>query len=93
MDFEYEWDLNKASANVAKHGVSFPEAASVFLDPLSLTVEDASHSTGESRFFTIGLSNQGRLLSVFHSDRDGRIRIISARRATRQERKSYESSD
>jgi uncharacterized DUF497 family protein len=93
MSLGFEWDLNKASANLSKHGVSFSKAASVFADPLSLTVADDTHSVEESRFFTIGVSNRGRLLSVFYTDRDARVRIISARPATKRERTQYEESD
>jgi len=93
VSFGFEWDLNKAAVNLAKHGVSFVEAASVFTDPLSLTVPDDAHSIDESRFFTIGVSSRGRLLSVFYTDRDGQVRILSARPATKSERTTYEESD
>jgi uncharacterized DUF497 family protein len=84
-------DSRKAQANLAKYGVSFEEAASVFGDPLALTFDDPDHSAGESRFLTFGLSHNERLLVVVHAER-GRniIRIISARRATRRERDIYE---
>lgn len=84
---KFECDEAKARTNVAKHGVSFEEAASVFGDPLALTFGDPDHSTGESRFLTFGLSRNGRILAVVHAER-GRniIRIISARKATRHER-------
>lgn len=88
---KFEWDIRKAQANLAKHGVSFEEAASVFGDPLALTFDDPDHSAGESRFLSFGLSHHERLLVVVHAER-GRniIRIISARRATRHERGIYE---
>lgn len=88
---KFEWDSRKAQANLAKHGVSFEEAASVFGDSLALTFGDPDHSADETRFLTFGLSRSGRLLAVAHAER-GRniIRIISARRATRHERGIYE---
>lgn len=90
MSFTFEWDSEKASANEAKHGVSFPEATTVFGDPLSVTIPDPYHSIGEERFLTIGVSHQQRLLVVAHADRDDAIRFINARAATRSERKTYE---
>ena len=90
MSLLFEWDRAKASRNIRKHRVSFEEAATVFGDPLSRTIEDPQHSAQEERFVTIGGSNQRRLLVVVHTDRGDTIRIISARTATRRERKSYE---
>jgi uncharacterized DUF497 family protein len=87
---EFEWDPNKATSNFKKHRVSFNEAATVFGDFLSTTFPDPDHSIEESRYITIGLSHQGRLLIVAHTDRNDTIRIISARKATRSERKFYE---
>ncbi|MDM9379113.1 BrnT family toxin [Chlorogloeopsis sp. ULAP01] len=87
---EFEWNPDKADRNLKKHGVSFKEAATVFGDTLSLTFPDPDHSIGENRYVTIGLSRYGRLLVVSHTDRDERIRIISTREATRQERRFYE---
>ncbi len=87
---EFEWDTNKATANLNKHGVSFTEAATVFGDPLSTTFPDPEHSINESRYITIGLSNNGRLIVLAHTDRDSRVRVISAREATRRERRFYE---
>ena len=86
----FEWDRNKAQQNIKKHGISFEEATTVFGDPLSLTIRDPLHSIGDERFVIIGYSYKYRLLVVVHSERGNRIRIISARRATRQERKTYE---
>jgi hypothetical protein len=86
----YEWDPAKAAANVKKHRVSFEEAASVFLDPAALTFWDPDHSEDEDREITIGRSARQRVLFVAHAGREGRIRIISARRATRQERRQHE---
>lgn len=77
-------------ANVKKHRVSFEEAASVFLDPSALTFWDPDHSDEEDREITIGRSGQQRVLFVAHAAREDRVRIISARQATRQERKQYE---
>jgi uncharacterized protein len=91
MNSEFEWDPIKAESNLQKHGVSFAEAATVFFDPLSLTVPDPTHSVGERRFVITGLSYQRRHLVVVHSDRGARIRIISARLATASERRKYES--
>ena len=91
MGISFEWSSTKAIANVEKHGVSFEEASTIFRDPLSLTIDDPDHSEpGEERFVTLGLSPDGRLLVVVHSDEDDRIRIISAREATRHERLAYE---
>lgn len=87
---EFEWDPNKAAQNLKKHKVSFHEAATVFGDPLSTTFPDPDHSIEESRYITIGLSHRGKLLIVAHTDLDDHIRIISARKATRKERKYYE---
>jgi uncharacterized DUF497 family protein len=87
---EFEWDPEKAARNLASHGVSFTEAATVFGDPLAMTYHDPDHSQDEDRFLTFGHSVQGDLLVVSHTDRGDRTRIISARRATRQERKHHE---
>jgi uncharacterized protein len=90
---EIEWDPTKARANLRKHGVSFNEAKSVFSDHLSLTIVDTVHSdaTRELRFLTLGESSAGRLIVVSHTDRDDRLRIISARRAKSREIRQYES--
>jgi uncharacterized DUF497 family protein len=87
---EFEWDPKKASANEQKHNVSFQEAATVFGDPLAITFADPDHSVKEQRYVTFGLSRYNRLLVVSHTDRRGRIRIISARLMTRKERRIYE---
>ena len=86
----FEWDPKKAWSNVGRHGVTFEEAATVFGDRLSLTIPDPIHSSSEHRFVTIGLSANGRLLVVVHTDRGDAIRIISARRANTRERRTYE---
>ncbi len=87
---EFEWNLNKAALNVEKHNVSFEEAATVFNDPLSVTFPDPDHSIGENRYIIIGVSRSGQLLVVAHTDRGEKIRVISARKATRHERRFYE---
>lgn len=87
----FEWDPAKAARNSSKHGVSFDEASTVFGDPLAGTIVDPRHSGDEPRFVTIGLSMGRRLIIVAHTERGDRIRIISARRATRRERKTYET--
>ena len=84
------WDPEKARSNLRKHGVSFEEAASLFRDVLSVTISDPLHSSEESRFVTIGRSDSGRTLIVVHSEMGESIRIISARVATRRERRKYE---
>ena len=90
MSLEFEWDEDKASKNLNKQGVSFEEASTVLGDPLSLTIPDPLHSEDEDRFITLGESHRGRLLVVVSTDRGDKIRIISARVATRRERKDYE---
>ena len=77
-------------SNTRKHGVGFPEATTVFDDVLSVTIADPDHSADEERFLLVGLSNRRRLLVVAHAERGEAIRIISARRAERQERRTYE---
>ena len=86
----FEWDSEKASDNLSKHGVSFEEAATVFRDPLSATGLDPDHSIGEERFVTFGVSTDGRLLVVGHTEHGDIIRIITARPATSGERTLYE---
>jgi uncharacterized DUF497 family protein len=85
-----EWDSAKAAANLRKHGVAFAEAATALADELSVTGRDPEHSVRESRFITFGVSSAGRLLVVSHTERGDVLRIISARLATRQERRIYE---
>ena len=88
---QFSWDLRKDRSNASKHGVDFVEAATVFVDPLSLTKSDPDHSWHEERYLTLGLSRSHRLLVVAHSDRGRTIRIISARPASRRERRQYET--
>jgi len=90
---EFEWDPEKAAANIRRRRVSFNEAATVLEDPLSTTFPDEAHSEGEMRFVTVGVSQRGRLLVVAHTERNDTIRIISARRATRREREFYEQGN
>ena len=90
---KFEWNPNKAAANIDKHDVSFPEAATVFDDSLSVTFPDIDHSIRERRYVIIGMSESGLLLVVSHTDRDNCIRLISARRATRQEKRFYEEEN
>ena len=86
----FEWDSNKAATNLAKHGVSFEEAKTVFDDPLYIDFYDLDHSDDEHRYIMIGMSEQNRLLLVAYTQRGDVIRLISAREATRAERKAYE---
>ncbi|WP_110171432.1 BrnT family toxin [Luteitalea pratensis] len=88
MDFE--WDPVKDADNHSKHGVTFKDASTVFGDPLAVTIADPDHSSDEQRFLTVGATAQQRLLIVAHTDRDDRIRIISARPVTSAERRTYE---
>ena len=93
---EFTWDATKAAANLAKHGVAFAQAATVFADALALTVFDHEHSEFEERWFTLGMDSQGKLLAVSHTytatgPNTARVRVISAREATRNERRQYEN--
>jgi uncharacterized protein len=87
---DYEWNLEKATRNLEKHGVSFEEAATVFDDPLYIDFYDPDHSVEEHRYIIIGSSREGRLLLVSFTERESVIRIISARELTSVERKVYE---
>ncbi len=88
----FEWDPEKAKKNLEIHGVSFDEASTAFKDTLSLTIFDPLHSDDEDRYILIGTSFKNRSLVVIHSERGDRIRIISARKATKGERKKYEEN-
>ncbi|MFM5892322.1 MAG: BrnT family toxin [Dolichospermum sp.] len=90
---QFEWNPDKANSNLKKHGVSFSEASTVFNDPLSITFPDPDHSYGEERYVIIGVSSASRILIVPHTDRADRVRIISAREATRNERRFYEDGE
>ena len=89
---KFEWDPAKAADNLRKHGVSFEDASSVFGDPFAGTIPDPLHSTVEARFVTIGMTSGQRLVVVVHADRKDRVRIISARPATRAEKKKHEEA-
>lgn len=89
-DSEVEWDSKKAASNLRKHRISFEEAKSVFVDSLASTWRDDEHSSEEQRFLTIGCSSNGRVLLVGYAERGDRLRIFSARLATKHERKNYE---
>ena len=86
----FEWDSRKAASSERKHGISFPEAATAFGDPLSITIPDPQRSVGEARFVLVGLTYRSRLVVVAHAEADDSIRIVSARPATPAERRSYE---
>lgn len=86
----YDWNPAKATSDVEKHGVTFEEAGSVFGDPLAYTFRDPDHSEGEERLLTFGLSVNGRILVVSHTEHELGIHIISAREATAHERKTYQ---
>ena len=86
----FEWNTAKARTNCRKHGVSFEEAATVFLDPLAVTFPDPDHSATEEREITIGYTIKQRVVLVSHCQRGDRTRIISTRKATRKEREHYE---
>ncbi len=87
----FEWDDDKARANLKKHGVSFDEGATVFSDPLIATLPDKAHSDQENRFIAIGMSANGRLLVVIFTERGDKTRLISCRKATKAETEAYEN--
>ena len=93
MALEFEWDPVKAELNLKEHGVSFDEATTIFRDTLSITISDPDHSDYEDRFIDIGMSHRMQLLVVSYTERNDKIRIISARRVTRAERKNYEKKN
>jgi uncharacterized protein len=90
MAFPFEWDPAKAETNERKHGVTFDEAATAFGDPFGIVIDDPRHSRGETRLALLGYSQSNRLLAVMFTERGDRIRLISARTATRRERHHYE---
>jgi uncharacterized protein len=92
VGYIFEWDPMKAAANVHKHGVTFDEASTIFGDPLNLLMADPDHSHDEERFVLLGMSNRRKLLLVAFAERPPRTRLISARRATRHERRYYEEN-
>jgi len=89
----FVWNVEKARRNLAKHGVSFQEAAQAFTDPLAMAEDDPDHSEQEKRKILIGHSDRGLLVVVVHTDRGNLIRLISARGATRREKKKYEEAE
>jgi hypothetical protein len=93
MALQFLCDPEKAAANERWHGVGFQEATTAFDDPLSVTIPDPDHSIEEPRFLLLGLSTRGRLLVVAHTERGDAIRLISARRANRRERRTYEEEE
>jgi len=90
-DNSFEWDLNKAKANLVKHRIAFAEGATIFNDPLIITIVDPVYSNSEQRYLSMGLSFKGRLLVVVHVEQNNRTSIISCRKATSRERKVYEN--
>ncbi len=90
MKLKFEWDEKKAETNLKKHKVSFDEAATVFIDPFSITIPDTDHSADEQRYIDIGISENGCALVVIYTERNSDIRIISCRKAGPSERKLYE---
>jgi uncharacterized DUF497 family protein len=92
MSLDFEWDEEKAAANQEKHRVTFEEAATVFADPLAAIFDDEVHSDVEQREIIVGQSTKHRLLLVSFTEREGAIRIISARRPTKRERQDYEEN-
>jgi uncharacterized DUF497 family protein len=94
VQYDFEWDPNKAQQNRSKHGISFEQAATVFRDPKAISVYDAEHSTKEDRWTTLGLSASIGLIVVCHTfewtdPSTARIRIFSCRKATRRESRQY----
>ena len=92
MSLTFEWDEEKARTNLRKHRVSFDETKTLFNDPFLMTFPDPEHSLAEARYVSIGLSAQGRILVVSHTDREMNVRLISCRKATRTERRAYEEN-
>lgn len=88
---QFDWDKNKAESNFKKHGISFDDAVTVFADPYLLFTEDYQHSIGEEREWAIGETENGLIIVVIFTVRQEVFRIISARKATKKERKQYES--
>ncbi len=93
MKLNFEWDEKKDQANIKKHKVGFDEAATVFIDPFSITIPDSDHSVEEQRHIDIGHSARGRMLVVIYTERGSNMRIISCRKATLSERKLYEKGN
>ncbi len=98
MRYYFDWDPNKATGNIKKHGISFEQASTIFLDPRMISVFDANHSEREDRWATVGIDRNGILLVVVHTFQQldtncCRIRIISARKATKKESKQYQEEN
>jgi uncharacterized DUF497 family protein len=93
MKLSFEWDKEKAKANLKKHRIGFEEATTVFIDPFSITIPDPDRSVVEQRYIDIGSSDKGRVLVVVYTERGSNIRIISCRKATLSERKLYEQGN
>jgi uncharacterized protein len=93
MKLRFEWDEEKAKANLKKHRIDFDEATTVFTDPFSITINDPDHSGDEQRYIDIGSSAAGRMLLVVYTERGSKIRIISCRKATSTERQLYEENN
>ena len=93
MGLTFEWDEEKDLLNQRKHGVSFEEAKTIFNDPRSITIADEQHSDEEDRYLDLGISSRGRLIVVSYTEREPNIRIISCRKATKSERKTYEQAN
>lgn len=92
MKLCFEWDEEKARRNIEKHGINFEEGISIFHDPFSISIDDPDHSENEERYIDIGVSENSRILVVNYTERAGRIRIISCRKATKRERRQYEEA-
>jgi hypothetical protein len=93
MKLNFEWNEEKAKANLNKHRINFDEATTVFSDPFSITINDPYHSVDEKRYIDIGSSDKGHVLVVVYTERGSSIRIISCRKATPSERKLYEEGN
>ena len=93
METRFEWNKEKAKSNFKKHNIDFKEASSIFRDPLFITALDKEHSRYEERYVTIGLSNKNRVLIVAHADSENKIRIISARKVTKNEKRFYQEAE
>ena len=92
-DLGFEWEGDKAEANLKKHKIGFEEAKTVFADPFAITIDDPKHSVDENRFMDIGTSAEGKILVVSYTEREGKIRLISCRKAVKTERKIYEERE
>jgi len=93
VGYEFEWDPTKAASNVRRHGVSFEEASTAFADPLGVLRSDPDHSISEQRYLLLAESSRRNLLVVSLVERPPRTRLISARKATANERRQYEESE